>query len=363
MEQLTTYAERITAFLGLDGSYTVLGNTLNNYVLSIALFVIGLIVFAVLQKSILSWLAMLSKRTSTDLDDTFVKMVRSLKPPFYAFLSFWIATRTLELAGVADGIVTAILVIWLVYQAVIVVGILVEDVVFRHLAKDQDETTKSALHLLANIARAVMWVFGLLLVLSNFGIDITSLIAGAGIAGIAIAFALQGILSDLFSSFSIYFDKPFRVGDFIVAQDTAGTVKHVGVKSTRIQALSGEEVVLSNQELTSAKIQNYGQMEERRIAFPFGILYETPLDKVKEVPAMVQKVIESQENVRFDRAHFKSFGDSSLDFEVVYYVLNSDYAEYMSIQQAINLGLLEVFSKEGIEFAYPTRTLYINKTA
>jgi small-conductance mechanosensitive channel len=362
MDYITSYTEQLLALTGADSTYVFLGNSLGAYALALVIFLLGLAVFAILQYTLLSWFARLSEHTKTDLDDTIVKMVRSFRPPFYLFLSFWLATRSLDIIGTADAIVTAILVVWLVYQAVVVVGILVEDVVFRHLAKEQDETTKSALHLLANIARGVMWLFGILLILSNFGINVTSLLAGAGIAGIAIAFALQGILSDLFSSFSIYFDKPFKVGDFIVTGDTVGTVKHVGVKSTRIKALSGEEEVLSNQSLTSARIQNYGQMKERRVVFPFGILYETPAEQVRAVPEMVKKIVESQENVRFDRAHFKKFGDSSLDFEVVYHVLSSDYTEYMNIQQEINLSLFEAFAKEDMGFAYPTRTLYLSKT-
>lgn len=328
--------------------------------MALAVFLLTLVVAALAQYFALSWLASISVRTKTDIDDTIVKMVRSFRPPFYLFVAFWFATQYLAIAGIADSIVTGILVVWLVYQAVAVVGILVEDVVFRHFAKDRDETTKSALHLLSNMAKGVMWVFGLLLILSNFGIDVTSLMAGAGIAGIAIAFALQGILGDLFSSFTLYFDKPFKVGDFIIVGSEMGTVKHIGVKSTRIQALSGEMLTISNQELTSARIQNYALMRERRVAFSFGVLYETPIDKVRMIPGWVREVVEGEADVRFDRAHFKSFGDSSLDFEVVYYVLGSDYTLYMERQQAINLGLMKRLQAEGVGFAFPTRTVHLH---
>lgn len=359
MEQLTTYTEQLLAFFGFSSAAMFFGNTVGEYVLALAVFLLTLAIAGLGQYFLLSWLASVSKRTVTDYDDTFVKMVHSFKPPFYLFLAFWLAVQSLSITGVAGSVVTAILVLWLVYQAVVVVGILVEEVVFRHFAKDKDETTKSALHLISNIARGVMWLLGIMLVLSNFGVDVTSLMAGAGIAGIAIAFALQGILGDLFSSFSIYFDKPFRVGDFIIVGDTIGTVKHIGVKSTRVASLSGEEITVSNQELTGARIHNYARMHERRVVFSFGILYETPQDKVAAVPEMVQKIIEGQADVRFDRAHFKSFGDSSLDFEVVYYVLTSDYTVYMDRQQAINLALMQRFEKEGVGFAYPTRTIYM----
>jgi len=361
MEQLQTITTRIGEFFHIPADVIFLENTLHAYMFSFIVFLFALAICGLAQYFLLSWLASLSKRTATDLDDAFVKMARSLQPPFYVFASFWFALRFIDISGVADGIVTAILVLWIVYQAVIIVGILVEEVVFRHLAHDQDETTKSALHLLANLAKGVMWVIGLLLVLSNFGINVTSLMAGAGIAGIAIAFALQGILSDLFSSFSLYFDKPFKVGDFIIVGESMGVVKHIGIKSTRIQALSGEEVSLSNQELTRSRIRNFKRMDERRVAFTLGVLYETPAETVKRIPSLIQGAIEAVEGVRFDRAHFKTFADSALEFEVIYYVLSSDYAVYMDIQQNINLNIMERFQAENIEFAYPTRTVHLVK--
>ncbi len=359
MEQITIYVDRFLAFFNIDSAFMVFGNSVGAYVLAFTFFLLGILIFALTQYFVLSCLDSVSKRNKTDLDDAFVKMVRSFSPPFYLFISFWFSLRFISIYGIADNIVTAILVVWMVYQVVIIIGILIEDIVFRHLVADADETTKSALHLLANLAKGVMWVLGILMILSNFGIDVTSLIAGAGIAGIAIAFALQGILSDLFSSFSIYFDKPFKVGDYIKTGDTAGVVKQIGVKSTRIQSLEGEEVVLSNQGLTSAKIQNYKQLEERRATFSFGVLYETSIKKLRFIPEMVQEIVEKSENVRFGRAHFKSFGESSLDFEVVYYVLDSDYLVFMDIQQEINLNVFELFEKEGIGFAYPTHTVYM----
>jgi len=362
MEQISIYTEQFLSYFNVDSSKVIFSNTIGDYTFAFAIFLFGLVIFGLTQFFVLSWLAQISKNTKTDLDDVFVKMVKSFKPPFYLFLSFWFAVRFIEVYGTADKLLTAILVLWLVYQAVVIAGILVEDVVFRHFAKDQDETTKSAIKLISNIVKGVMWVIGILLVLSNFGINVTSLMAGAGIAGIAIAFALQGILSDLFSSFSLYFDKPFRVGDFIKMGETKGTVKHIGVKTTRLESFTGEEVVLSNQELTSAKIQNYGVMKERRGDLHFGVLYETSKEKLEKIPMIVQKIIESVDGARFDRAHFKGFGDSSLDFEVVYFVLSPEYQVFMDKQQEINLALFEKFEKEGIDFAYPTQTVYLTKS-
>ncbi len=199
------------------------------------------------------------------------------------------------------------------------------------------------------------------LVLDNLGVNITTLVAGLGVGGIAIALAVQNILSDVFCSVAILVDKPFQVGDFIIVGDMMGTVEKIGIKTTRVRSLSGEQLVFSNADLVNSRIRNYKRMQERRVVFSFGVIYQTPADKLEHIPAMVKEIIESVDQARFDRTHFKQFGDSSLDFECVYYVLSRDYNLYMDIQQKINLELFTRFEKEGIEFAYPTRTLYISK--
>lgn len=363
MQQLTLYTVQLLETLGVDGSFVFLGNSLGAYTMAVAVFLLTVAVAGLAQYFALSWLASIAERTRTEFDDTIVKIVRSFHPPFYLFLAFWFSMQYLAITGIADSIVTGILVVWLVYQTVIIVGILVEDVVFRHFAREKDETTKSALRLLSNLTKGVMWAIGLLLVLSNFGINISSLLAGAGIAGVAMAFALQGILGDLFSSFSIYFDKPFKVGDFIITGTEMGTVKHIGIKSTRIQALSGEMLTIANQDLTKSRIQNFALMEDRRVVLTFGVMYDTPLDTLRAVPEWVRALFEGREDVRFDRAHFKDFGDSALMFEVVYYVIGSDYVKYMDAQQSINFGLMERLQAEGVSFAYPTRTVHIVQSA
>lgn len=361
METLQNLIGDVIHGLGLDPTATFFGNTALEYGLSIALFVVAIVIFKGIQWVTLRQLKRLAEKTATDLDDTFVKIVRSFNPPFYTFLAFWVALRPLSITGFGDKFLTAILIIWAVYQAIIAVGILIEDVLFKKFAKEADPTTQSALRIITRLVKGALWGLGIILMLSNLGVDVSSLLAGVGIGGVAIAFALQGILSDLFASFSIYFDKPFKVGDFIIVGDTLGTVERIGIKSTRLRSLTGEEIVKSNKELTGATIQNYHDMEERRITFGFGILYETPYEKVKKAPELVRQAVESTKETRFDRAHFKQFGDSSLDFEVVYYVLTGDYNRYMDIQQEINLKIVEAFEREGISFAYPTRTLYLSK--
>ena len=184
---------------------------------------------------------------------------------------------------------------------------------------------------------------------------------GMGVAGIAIAFALQNVLSDVFSAFSIYFDRPFEIGDFIIVGEYAGIVTKIGMKSTRVKLLQGEELVLSNRELTSASVRNFKKMKKRRIMFHFGVTYDIPLKKLKKIPEMVKKIIDGVELADADRVHFREYGDFSLNFEVVYYMKIGDYVRYMDTQQEINFAIKEAFEKEGIEMAFPTQTIFLNK--
>jgi small-conductance mechanosensitive channel len=186
-------------------------------------------------------------------------------------------------------------------------------------------------------------------------------VAGLGIGGIAVALAAQAVLGDLFSYFSILMDRPFELGDFIIIDDYMGTIEHIGIKTTRIRSLGGEQLVFSNTDLTGSRIRNYKRMEQRRIVFRIGVVYQTPVEKLKEIPGIIKGIMDAIPEARTDRAHFASYGDSSLDFEIVYYVLTGDYNKYMDIQQEINLSLAEEFERRGIEFAYPTRTLFIEK--
>jgi small-conductance mechanosensitive channel len=213
--------------------------------------------------------------------------------------------------------------------------------------------------LLSWFLRTLLWVVIVLAILSNLGVNITAFVASLGVGGIALALAVQNILGDLFASLSIAVDKPFEVGDFIISDAGLGTVEYVGLKTTRIRALSGEQIVVGNTDLLKQPVKNFRRMQERRIVFGFRIARDTPPDLVEAIPAMVRKLVQADTLLRFDRAHFQGFGDSSLDFEVVYYVLDPDYNRYMDAQQRVNLGLLRAFADHGIQLAYPSRTLYV----
>ena len=343
-------------------NYQVLGNTVGDFVGATIAFVVFLFVFKIFQFVILRRLSVLAKKTKTDIDDTLIKIIKSLRPPFYSFIAFYFAVQFLTLGNALGKVLDALLVIWVVYQVIIAVQILIEYVFVKALKDEEDKGAQGAFGVIKNVIRAVLWALGFLIVLSNLGVDITTLIAGLGIGGIAIAFAFQNILEDLFSSFAILFDKPFKVGDFIVVGEHKGVVQKMGIKTTRLKSTGGEEIVISNKELTSARLQNFKKMKERRIGFNFDVTYETPTGKLKAIPGTVKDIIDSIEKARFDRSHFTQFDDSALTFNTVYYVTTNDYAIYCDVQQEINLRIKESFEKDGIDMAYPTQTIYLNKS-
>lgn len=337
------------------------GNSLGDYVTAGLFIVAGLILFGVLQAVILRRLALLAKKTKTDIDDTAIKIVKNLKPPFYTFLAFYLAVQTLVLHSTVNRALDIILLIWIVYQLIRAGEILVEYLGKRFFDKDGDGEADAAISLLMKLIRGLLWISGGLFIFQNLGVNVTALVAGLGVGGIAIAFALQNILEDLFSSFAIHFDKPFVVGDFIVLGDKKGTVERIGIKTTRIRSVQGEELVVSNKELTAAQIQNFGAMEERRINFVFGLTYDTPSEKLRRVPGILESIISDVAKVRFDRCFFKNFADSALEFDTVYYVESSDYKDYTRANEAIYLAIIERFAAEGIEMAFPTQTLHVVK--
>ncbi len=220
-------------------------------------------------------------------------------------------------------------------------------------------TTMSALAFLGKLA---LWTVAMLLILDNLGVDVTALIAGLGVGGIAVALAAQNVLGDLFASLSIVLDKPFVLGDFISVGDFLGTVENIGLKTTRLRSLSGEQLVFPNSDLLSSRIRNYKSMRERRVVFSIGVTYQTSLPHLREIPQILKEAITSHEQARFDRAHLKGFGDSALTYEAVYYVSLADFTVYMDIQQDINFTLLERFAALEIEFAYPTQTVFVQQT-
>ncbi len=351
---------RYVGFISWDTFY--FGNSLSSYFFTFFLFLFFLFLFGVAQKLILLRLRIFAKRTLTDIDDILVAIVGTLTPPFYIFLALYVSLQSLILDDFVQKILHIVFVFWIVYQIILALQILIDFVIEKRFSLETHKGKKGVFRLMGTLGKGLLWCLGILVVLSNVGVNVTSLLAGLGIGGIAIAFALKNIVEDLFSSIMIYSDKPFEVGDFIEVGNSKGTVQHIGVKSTRLKSLQGEEIIISNKELINATIKNFKKMEKRRVVFTFGIAYETETEKMKEIPRILSEIFSSLEEADFERAHFKSFDESSLIFEVVYLVTKRDYGIYMNIRQEVNYKIKEIFQEKGISMAYPTRTIYVKES-
>ncbi|HEY5682222.1 MAG TPA: mechanosensitive ion channel family protein, partial [Sulfuricaulis sp.] len=321
------------------------------------------LILHIAKRLILRRLTALSRKTENRLDDYVVDILSHTRFLFLFFVAFYFGMQYLELppkpARYLDHFAIIALLVQVAFWGNRAIAVWLKDYLKRN--RETDAASATTASVLGFIARVVLWSVLLLMILGNLGFDITALVASLGIGGIAVALALQNILGDIFASLSIALDKPFVIGDFIIVDEVLGTVEYIGLKTTRLRSLGGEQIIFSNNDLLKSRIRNYKRMLERRVVFGFGVIYQTTHEQLKQIPEMVREIIQGQEKTRFDRAHFKEYGDSSLDFEVVYYVLSRDYNVYMDIQQAINLAIFEQFSKAGIDFAYPTRTLYVTQ--
>ena len=338
-------------------------NTVLDYIVVLSIFVAGILLLRVLQSVIVHRLKAWSKKTATKVDDFLIFSIEKKLIPLLYFAVLYVSTKTLTLSPAVSRAIDVIGIILLTFIGVRFLIVLVTYVLEAHwLKREEDEARKRSVKGVIPVIKFVIWSIGLIFLLDNLGFEINAVIAGLGIGGIAVALAAQALLGDLFSYFSIMFDRPFELGDFIIVGDFLGSVEHIGIKTTRLRSLSGEQLVFSNTDLTNSRVRNYKRMEKRRIVFKLGVTYQTPTQKLKEIPAVIAEIIKNIENTVFDRAHFSSYGDFSLNFEVVYYVLSGDYNKYMDIQQEINFAINEEFEKRGIEFAYPTQTLFLEKS-
>lgn len=339
------------------------GNTIQNYGMVVLTFIGLLIALYVFKTVIITRLKTLAKKTANDFDDFLVGLLEQIRPSVYVFVSFYIATRALTLNKAIDRIIIFTFVVMITIKVIKLLQSCIAYAVEKIYIKsgEKDPSSIDAVKNITKILNGVLWACGVVFILDNFGINISAMVAGLGIGGVAIALAAQAVLGDLFSSFAIFMDKPFKVGDFIIVGDLLGTVEHIGIKTTRIRSLHGEQLIFSNSDLTSSRIKNYKRMETRRVAFRIGVTYQTTLEQLKKIPPFVTEIVKKVDKAKLDRVHFFSYGDFSLIFEIIYYVLGSDYNLYMDVQQDINFAIKEKFEKERIDFAYPTQTLFITK--
>ena len=342
--------------------YEIFGNTVLHYCISLGIFFITFIAIVLCRKILLRRLEKWAEKTATGVDDFLLQVIDKKLLPVGYVVAFYLGIQGLKLNPIVHKAVNILLLVLLTVLGIrFLMAVIIYGIETFWIKREEDVSRQHALKIIVNITKVIVWGLAIAVLLDNLGVKITPLVAGLGIGGVAVALAARAILSDLFSCFCIYFDRPFEIGDFIIVGDYLGVVEYIGIKTTRLRSLSGEQVVFSNTDLTNSRVRNYKRMERRRVVFKIGVTYQTDNQHLKEISTIITGIIKSIEDTVFDRAHFFAFGDFSLVFEVVYYVLSSDYNKYMDIQQEINIRMKEEFEKRGIEFAYPTQTLYLSR--
>lgn len=354
---MMNFIDHLNAVMG----FTVFKNTVQDYAVALLTFLVLLVGLSFAKRVIVFHLGKLAAKTVSDFDDFIVMLLSRIGWPVFIVVSLYMAASGLVLPETARMLVRYAAVFVITIRSILLLQEIIQYSVNKTLLKRMGSDNPSSQAMIKSVVwlvKWVMWVLGAIFILDNLGINITSLVAGIGIGGIAVAMASQAVLGDAFSALCIYLDKPFEIGDFIIIDDSMGAVEHIGLKTTRIRSLSGEQLVFSNSDLTKSRVKNYKRMETRRIAFKIGIVYQTPLSKAEKVIPIIRNILRTA-GVKTDRVHFGSFGDFSLIYEIVYYVLSADYNVYMDKQQQINFAIMREFEREGIEFAYPTQMLYL----
>jgi len=338
--------------------FVFLQNTIKSWLIALAITLLIILTARVIQQVLLKRIRRFTDTTSSTLDDFMISLVERSAMPMLYFIAVYVGSRYLYKGELVNKIIQAIFITIIVFFVVRAIGDLFSYIFQRFTNRDQGQLKQAKGILL--IIKIILWLGGAVFLLDNLGYNITTIVTGLGIGGIAIALAAQAVLADLFSYLVIFFDKPFEVGDFIVIGDKSGAVEYIGIKTTRLRTLSGEQLIMSNTDLTNSRVQNFKRMEKRRVMLSIGVTYETGSEKLKMIPTIVKEIIEQQDEVQFDRAHFSGFGDFSLNFEVVYYLMTADYLKFMDSQQQLLLSLYERFEKEQIRFAYPTQRLLLH---
>lgn len=325
------------------------------FILILSIVIIRFFKFVIVKR-----LKELAKKTESKIDDIAIDIIDKIHWTFFVLLALFIAINFIYIPDFIITILNYALAIYLVYYAIKMVHILIDyytDSLIKKKQKYDKELDVTVIHVMNKFLKYFLWVIVVIVALDNLKINVSALITGLGIGGIAVALALQNVLGDMFASFSIYFDKPFKVGDYIIFGDNEGTVKQIGIKSTRIEALQGQEIVISNRQLIETIVHNYKRMQYRRIIFKIYVNYNTDVEIVKKIPDIIKDIITKIDNAQFGRTHFSTFGDFGLVFEIVYNVLSNDFKTYMDVQQTINLAIKEKFKEEGIEMTYPTQVI------
>jgi small-conductance mechanosensitive channel len=327
-------------------------NTIFDYLVAVGIVVSGTLVLLALKRSVLRRLVVWSESTAGTVDNVIVNSIERFGTAALQFAIIYWGLTYLHISPKAEKVIhiaTSLIVTYFILRLISTVILIILQNRIRSQA--QGETKIKQLGGLMLMINIVIWITGIVFLLDNLEYDVTAIITGLGIGGIAIALAAQNILGDLFNYFVIFFDRPFEAGDFIVVDDKSGTVEYVGIKTTRIRSINGEQIVIGNSNLTGSRIHNFKRLYSRRVVLHLNIDYRTPIEKLKTVSGLIKEVVEKHTPVTLDRVHFAAFGDWSLKFELVYFVMDPDYHKFMDIQQSVNLGVMEVLQKNEIYFA------------
>ena len=335
-----------------------LGNPLGDYALAAATFVGSLAAFLIGRKLLIGRLRALAHLTKTNLDDVAVDILEKIRSPECYIVAFYFATRPLDFHARIDRGLHIVTVIIVAYRIVTMIQAAVAYGVERTILADgQDLAHRDTAQTVTLAAQGFIWVGAFLFVLGNLGFNVTSMIAGLGIGGIAVALAAQAVLGDLFSAVAIYLDKPFTVGDGIKVGDVVGTVEHIGVKTTRVRSVNGEMLVFPNSTLTSSRIQNFTPLTERRSVVAFSVPADTLPSVLKKIPGHARAAVGKAKDARLDRAHLAGVSEGTLLFELVFYVRGTDYNLFMDAQEIVILDLLESLRLEGVTLSGPARRI------
>lgn len=337
----------------------ILNNMPSQWLSALVVSAVSYLLIYLLRRVALTRLVDYAQKTSNKIDDVIASLFQKTGIWFIVAICSYLGSLALNLDSVIHVINRVLFVIVLLQIGVWASFLLTSFFQYWLKTNHEDTSKNTAIVAFRYIGKVVIWVLILLLILDNMGIEVVSLMAGLGVGGIAVALAVQNILGDVFSSISIVLDKPFEIGDFIIVGDSLGTVEYVGLKTTRVRSLSGEQLVISNSDLLSSRIRNYKRMFERRMLFTIGVTYQTPRSQLLEIPRLIKEIVEQQSKVRFERAHLKDYGDSAILYEYVYWVLDSDMGISMDIQQSIHIALYDAFKERDISFAYPTQAIHL----
>lgn len=334
------------------------GNPVSAYLISAIIFLVSAAILKIFEIIIVKRIKKFAEKTKTQLDDFLVKHIEKSIVPILYISALYFAQKNLEKSPEAVQIIYSIFIIIFAFYCIKFLSSIL-NFMFKIYWRKKNPGEEGSFKGFSSFINILLWTIGIIFVLDNLGFEISAVLAGLGIGGIAIALASQAVLGDLFSYFVIFFDKPFQIGDFITIENKSGTIENIGIKTTKIRSLNGEMIIISNKDLTNSIVHNFKRMERRRVVFSIGITYQTSHSALMEIPEIIEKIIREVDNTEFDRAHFKEYGDFSLNFEIVYFVLSPDYKIYMDIQQVINFLIHREFEKRKIDFAYPTQTVFL----